>query len=488
LGTRRWVFWTERFQVFKEKSVQEITHHGVSIPLNTFPPLVQNGGRVTFPLSTALLVFPGYALFFMMLAFPMAPSVLYVKAALFGVVVAEALVCGLFYNAFTLHFSIAALTVSFAVLGFLFALRGLFLGAPGAGNGLQIYVLWPLVYMVVLAGASQEKVLMGMRWVLLIATIFVGVQGGVYLLTFMDVLPANNYARLLSLDWQEQGIGFHEGYIGLQFPGLNSLPFLVPFAIAALATHALQDAKDQISKIWLWLALLAGLAMALVSGRRGLLVAILLAPLLTGFFLMFRPRDNRRRGLRSIIRVSIAILLLGLLILGAVNSVYEISVQGLLGRVSEGFDFTPTTPDDAAVARGEQFSALLEGWYEHPMLGAGLGAPAFGSIRSEERPWDYELYYLALLYQTGLVGILAYAAGIAWIFWKGIKVIQSDSRIGYSLLPILVGSATLLVVNGTNPYLARFDGMWVVFLPLGYVNNWLSQKGHLQVGRAPHPA
>jgi len=477
----------EQPQIFKEKSVGEITHQKVNLPLNTFPLLVQNVGRVTFPRSTALLVFPGYVLFFMMLAFPMSTSVLYVKAVLFGVVVAETLVCGLFCYGFTLHFSIAALTVSFAVLGFFFALRGFFGGAPGAGNGLQIYVLWPLVYMVVLAGASQEKVLRGMRWVLLIATIFAGVQGGIYLLTFMDVLPANNYARLLSLDWQEQGIGFHEGYIGLRFPGLNSLPFLVPFAIASLATHALQDAENQIRKIWLWLALFAGLAMALVSGRRGLLLAILLAPLLTWFFLMFRPRDDRRRGWRSLIRVSLAILLCGLFILAAVNSIYEVTVQGLLQRVSEGFDFRPTAYDDSAVARGVQFSALLRGWYEHPMVGAGLGAPAFGSIRSEERPWDYELYYLALLYQTGLVGFLAYAAGLLWIFWKGIRVIQSDPHIGYLLLPILVGSATLLVASGTNPYLARFDGLWVIFLPLAHVNNWLSQKSHAHSRCAPYP-
>jgi len=30
-----------------------------------------------------------------------------------------------------------------------------------------------------------------------------------------------------------------------------------------------------------------------------------------------------------------------------------------------------------------------------------------------------------------------------------------------------------LIANATNPYLARFDGIWVIFLPLAFINRWL---------------
>ena len=108
-----------------------------------------------------------------------------------------------------------------------------------------------------------------------------------------------------------------------------------------------------------------------------------------------------------------------------------------------------------------------------PILGAGHGAPAFGSIRSEERPWLYELYYLALLYQTGLVGFTAYAAGIFWIYWMGVRVIRAGGQLSALMVACLVGMSSFLIANATNPYLAGLDGMWAIFLPLALINFWL---------------
>jgi len=52
--------------------------------------------------------------------------------------------------------------------------------------------------------------------------------------------------------------------------------------------------------------------------------------------------------------------------------------------------------------------------------------PCLWLYPSDQRPWLYELYYLALLYQTGLVGFTAYAAGIFWIYWMGVRVIRAE--------------------------------------------------------------
>jgi len=145
-------------------------------------------------------------------------------------------------------------------------------------------------------------------------------------------------------------------------------------------------------------------------------------------------------------------------------------VQSLFSRVSDGFDFGATTVDEGAAARHEQFDALLRGWYENPLLGAGHGASAHGSIRSNERPWAYELSYLALLFQCGLLGFVAYSAGVAWIYWKGIGIIKDGGMLGQNMLALLVGMTCYLIVNATNPYLSRFDGIWAIFLPLAFIN------------------
>jgi len=310
-----------------------------------------------------------------------------------------------------------------------------------------------------------------------LATIFISIQGGVYLLSNITALPLKNVANILSLGWDEQAIGLHEGYIGMQFPGLNSLPFLAPFAIAALAIHPINsDGRRIIGKGWLYTALIGGILVALFAARRALLVTIVFAPVLTAFFLFFRSSTERTVGLRRLGILIIALISISVGAVYCINSTYQVSAESLFQRVSDGFDFTPTSADDGSIARNQQYAALLNGWFERPVLGAGLGAPAFGSIRSEERPWEYELYYFALLYQTGFFGFLGYALGVSWIFWNGIRVIRSEPELGSWLLPILVGCGSLMVANATNPYLARFDGLWAIFLPIAYINFWLLRR------------
>ena len=81
---------------------------------------------------------------------------------------------------------------------------------------------------------------------------------------------------------------------------------------------------------------------------------------------------------------------------------------------------------------------------------------------------------MALLFQTGIVGFTAYAAGIVWIFYRGIMLIREGGQLGGMMIPMLVGCTAFLIANATNPYLARFDGLWTLFLPLAVINYRLS--------------
>jgi O-antigen ligase len=123
------------------------------------------------------------------------------------------------------------------------------------------------------------------------------------------------------------------------------------------------------------------------------------------------------------------------------------------------------------VKRSQTFSSVGAGsLLDQPIFGAGLGASVVGSIRSETMPWSYELSYVALLYQTGIVGFLVYAAAIVWTFWRGIQVIGEGGQPAQIMIPLLVGLCGLLIANGTNPYLGCFDEMWTLFLPLAVIN------------------
>jgi len=90
-----------------------------------------------------------------------------------------------------------------------------------------------------------------------------------------------------------------------------------------------------------------------------------------------------------------------------------------------------------------------------------------------DQPWAYELSYVALLFHTGIVGLTIYAAAIVWIYRMGLRMIRSGDRIGLYMLPTLVGTTCFLIGNATNPYLEKFDYIWVIFLPVALINHWL---------------
>lgn len=94
-------------------------------------------------------------------------------------------------------------------------------------------------------------------------------------------------------------------------------------------------------------------------------------------------------------------------------------------------------------------------------------------IRSVEQPWAYELFYVALLYQTGMLCFIIYMFAIMWIFWYSLRIIKSDVYMGLYLIPILVGVICFLIANATNLYLAKYDYMWIIFLPIDFINYWL---------------
>ena len=72
--------------------------------------------------------------------------------------------------------------------------------------------------------------------------------------------------------------------------------------------------------------------------------------------------------------------------------------------------------------------------------------------------------------------LLAYAAGIAWIFWRGVKIVAEGGPLAELMIPMLVGFSALLIANATNPYLEKFDEMWTLFLPLAVINRGYRSK------------
>ncbi|MBZ5570405.1 MAG: O-antigen ligase family protein [Acidobacteriia bacterium] len=413
----------------------------------------------------------GYLLFFLMVAFPAAPGLTLLKGCLL-VVVLISVVVRLLKGQFAPHPAVAGWTFFFVMLGFLLVLRGLFLATPGAWPMVGVHVLWPIIYFTLLSSITTGKRLIGLERVLTLATIFIPIYTFLYLASETGLLPSLGYVGLSSFR-EGQGFGLSDGYIQVSTYGLNSMSFLIPFTMATLVTYHTSKEGGRISRVWSWIGLFLALGVVLISGRRALQFVTLLAPLLILGFRSFQPDAEKSLTKTFVVRV-VAVGLCGVIALSLVAGfIYDVKLTRLAEELFGSFDFSATTVSNSANERRSQYFALLREWHEHPVLGIGLGMPAYGSIRSETMPWAYELSYLALLCQTGLIGLLAYAAGIVWIYRTGTRVIKEGAMLGRMILPVLVGMTCFLIANATNPYLGKFDGLWAIFLPLAMINYWL---------------
>jgi hypothetical protein len=424
--------------------------------------------------SGSWIAFPGYLLFFIMLFVPTVYQE--VKASLLLLVLGIISIGALRRGHLALHPVILLWTLFMVIVGLVFMLLGLAHGAPGALRMGTVYVLWPLVYSLLIASAATEELLRGLCRVLVVATLAIGLYGTSYILRAVGWFPDFLY---VPLD-QGQGIGLYRGYIEINLYSISSLLFLVPFLVAALLTWP-SALVMPVSRFWLWFALVTGSLLTLLSGRRALLLVVALSPGIALFFRAFLPLPDRWVRQRLVLRFAtgVGIVLVGIAVY--LNYIYGFSVDAVSEMFAAGWDFT--TGQESSLVRGEQFTALLLEWFARPFFGAGHGTAAVGSIRSIETPWAYELSYMALLFHTGIVGFLAYTVGVVWVFWMGIRIIRSGNELSLYMVPVLAGTACFLIANSTNPYLEKYDYLWVIFLPIACINLWLL-KGQPEVPSA----
>ena len=430
--------------------------------------MVLTGIRV--PFGKSIGVYAGLALLFLMVVFPMTLHLLYVKAALFAFLIFLAACSWAIRLRVSLHPQVLVWVVAIVAIGMFFSFTGVLASTPGALKQLQVYAFWPLVYGVVLAGITDERVIAKIHGTLVISTIGISLYGLVLVSTAMGELPNFRILEWLSFE-EEEGGGMRDGFFAIRYQGLNSLPFLVPYLVASLASsHGTRS--DYVSRKWLWIALALSLLVVVISGRRGLQIVAALTPLIVIWLARHQPHQQRlstRVRMTSVLLTCTAVVFVFFIYLG---SSYNVSFADLVAEFKTGFQVSaPET--ESAFFRREQWYALISGWEQNVLLGNGHGASAAGSIRSPELPWAYELYYVALLFQVGLLGLGAYALAVAWIYYKGAAIIRSADPLAVFMFTSLAGMTGMLIASATNPYLARFDGWWTIFLPLSIINCWL---------------
>ncbi|MDR3453491.1 MAG: O-antigen ligase family protein [Rhodoferax sp.] len=345
----------------------------------------------------------------------------------------------------------------FSLVGMIWSIYGELAGNPGAIRVLTVMVVYPFILPLcsVLYKKDHEQSLYN---ILLISAWLIVILDLSYIM-YSVFYPGNILQEFLrNLYADDAVVDNAESYFKFTLPNVSSIIFLLPFFISNLI---FRNFKTNQKNILLLIVLM--LMVALLSGRRGLLVSMLAGPMMAFILTIgnLKAKFQTRRSFKLWKFLCVAMIFL----LAAYLIVDSIGIQYYADTINSIFDFTN---NESNILRAEQFRALLRGFFDAPFFGKGAGAVA-DVIRSKETPWAYELFYVAAIFQYGLFAFIFYATGIIFIAFYFRNIIKMKSRSSFEFY-FLSGFISFFIASATNPYIAKFDYMWVIFIPYAIIN------------------
>lgn len=408
-----------------------------------------------------LLIFPGLLLMFCSLVFPTTYQTL--KLILLFVTFLVILMWYFSLSFIPLKKEIILFVFLVTTVSGFFIMLGAFNGEPGAYRVSTVYLLWPFVYLFMFSTLTYKSILLKLFKVFIYSLLIISIYSFTYIGHEIGILPSQFYIKF-DLG---QSIGFYSGFMEYSIYSLSSLIFLIPFCISGLFIW--EDSfykKIKLSKKTLIIITIFGLISALLSGRRALWLVVLLSTVITFILYLIIFNTNRLYLVKKIIIYVSTFILIFLIVFPIMTNKIDLNIASLLNKFNL----------EAGYERSSQFDSLIKGWAENPLLGNGHGAVA-DVIRSTDMPWAYELQYIDLLFKTGLLGFLIYSFSGLWVILKMVKIAKILPESRMIILPILTALISFLIANITNPYLLKFDYIWILILPIGIINLFsLSEK------------
>lgn len=367
------------------------------------------------------------------------------------------------YNKISLNKKYLLLTNIIAGYGLISYIIGLINGNPGANDEFKLFIVWPFVgYILAFSNWSDPQIKNVERWFKLI--IFYAMAQTLF--SMIDIF-LNGSARLndvyeLIIGRDYFMLGINDGRTDINVSNIN---FLI-FTSLYMATMIISNAAENKTTSWLQHITHFGLLLIMMmSGRRAWYIAYLVSLISSSIFFY------RSKVLLILPKLPIAVVAFFILLFSA--ELFGIELQAIILDIGEGFEFDSAY---SAVLRKEQYIAMLDEFYQSPILGHGLGYVAIGSIRNDAQPWQYELSYLKILMCNGLIGFLLYAFSLGYTLYK----LLARKEYSFIVFPVM----GYLLCNATNPYLYKFDDLYVIFLPLAlYYQSYFSSINIIYVRR-----
>jgi O-antigen ligase len=342
---------------------------------------------------------------------------------------------------------------------FFYILVGLFNKSPGVFKVSTVYFVWPILFLYFVGFFKHTKVVPYFSYGIIISGILS------CLLIINNILNTFGYLSITNNTIYE-ALGFSVFWEG-GFTKISSTNLVTVFCVFVFTLSILFLPKSirlsvYPSSKFIIITLVLCAVLLFLSGRRAFWLVGVLSPVIivSVYFLSNLKLNIRRYFFYIAIVLFISVFLFGYL---------AFDNDRFIEEFSSIFVFDDPGAE-SNLLRKEQYDALIQGWQTSPIWGCGLGSVAPGSIRDPIAPWNYELSYIALLFQTGIVGVIIYTFSICWIIFKGMQLARKSGYNAVLLLPFISTLICFLLANATNPYLAKFDYLWVIFLPIGIIN------------------
>lgn len=227
-----------------------------------------------------------------------------------------------------------------------------------------------------------------------------------------------------------------------------SLMFLLPIFIYLLVNPQNDSKKDRLIYM---VIVVTGIIYSLMSGRKILELLVALS-----FFVSFIYKNGRLKIgnllSSSMIRAYLVILVILVVLYFilefisnqvGVDNIFSVAMDTLINGLS--------TDDAGAEKRLGNTDALFALWSESPFWGNGLQSYALNSIASSDTRWSYEVFYVAWLAQTGIIGFILLLTPMIYIARRLRKsgLVLNDHR----YYAIMLGFICFMISGASNPML-----------------------------------
>jgi hypothetical protein len=335
----------------------------------------------------------------------------------------------------------------------------------GVFDGFRLYVVWSVAFVVLYTLLRALPSLGIMHRAMVVAGIIIPV---INLVALYDQLNGGSLISEGIRQELDMEVGFGDGYLQFNSTNISSMFVIAPYLLSLQFRADAGKSNSLLSKI----ALVLTIILVALSGRRALWIVVALTPcsilllsVLTGSYSLIKARGKR---------VLLACAIAGVVGLGTILIIPE----GVLGgeyigsitRLKQGF----SSEDERTI----QKPYLVDAFMESPVFGSGFGATA-RYLRSDIRPWRYELTYYQMLFNLGIVGVTVLGVLFSLYFVTVIRLLREFKHGSIVPFALLVAYCSLFVGAYSDPYFGGFDSLFFVGL-LPYISTF--QRGFDQPG------